>query len=459
MAKKTAPVLVEVLGPTISTFLRSFSPAPWRCRAGQEDHEFKTFDPVIHWCNTQIPRRNSVLVRLPQNYLAVRAPMDTPSSHLRPCPTQVISIARGQTYLLWRLSDRVDVATGTRLSCDLAAQCGSDCEGWYDGHVPLPGTMVFVRTGVGLSHMARAMVLSSISGSYHVEGGRIVVPPPDLAKAAAPLTVCATDIKPRRIDWLWPGVIPLGEMTLLGGSPGMGKSQIGYSLAGVVTRGGGWPTGEIAERGRVLVCETEDDPEQIIVPRLIAAGADMRRVAIGRRMDLSQPHERAALEVELKRIGDVRLMIASPVRSFFGREEARGDVAFRDTLEAVVALARKHRLAVLGITHPPKEKQYAADGFGGSEELLRAVRSAWSATPVGMKRGVNPRSCPRVLQAGKVNVARDDVVLGYDIVDALAGDIVTSRISWKVSQVERSEGSENVVPLRKRTTRKGSSVE
>ena len=40
-----------------------------------------------------------------------------------------------------------------------------------------------------------------------------------------PAFKAAADIAPEAIHWLWPGVIPLGCLTLLAGAPGMGKSQ------------------------------------------------------------------------------------------------------------------------------------------------------------------------------------------------------------------------------------------
>jgi hypothetical protein len=38
---------------------------------------------------------------------------------------------------------------------------------------------------------------------------------------------CMADIAPEKIEWLWLGRIALGKLTLIGGEPGLGKSQIG----------------------------------------------------------------------------------------------------------------------------------------------------------------------------------------------------------------------------------------
>lgn len=42
------------------------------------------------------------------------------------------------------------------------------------------------------------------------------------------------------VRWLWPGYLPAGMLTLLGGAPGCGKTTIALALAAVVTRGGAW---------------------------------------------------------------------------------------------------------------------------------------------------------------------------------------------------------------------------
>jgi AAA domain len=42
--------------------------------------------------------------------------------------------------------------------------------------------------------------------------------------------VCLADVRPERVDWLWPARIPLGKVTILDGDPGLGKSTIALDL-------------------------------------------------------------------------------------------------------------------------------------------------------------------------------------------------------------------------------------
>jgi hypothetical protein len=62
-----------------------------------------------------------------------------------------------------------------------------------------------------------------------------VVPPPTTS-GQRPFFVFA-ERQAREIEWLHPGLIPLGKVTLLIGDPGNGKSQLAVDPAMRVTRG------------------------------------------------------------------------------------------------------------------------------------------------------------------------------------------------------------------------------
>jgi hypothetical protein len=55
------------------------------------------------------------------------------------------------------------------------------------------------------------------------------------------LTQRASDIEPQKVEWLIEGAIPMGTMIVIGGQPGMGKSQIAIKLAAAITTGEGLP--------------------------------------------------------------------------------------------------------------------------------------------------------------------------------------------------------------------------
>jgi putative DNA primase/helicase len=72
--------------------------------------------------------------------------------------------------------------------------------------------------------------------------------------------------------------IPRGEATWLEGVTKTGKTMVACDIIARITRGSPFVNGEPIEQGNVAIITCEDDPERTLGPRLVAAGADMKRV-------------------------------------------------------------------------------------------------------------------------------------------------------------------------------------
>ena len=98
---------------------------------------------------------------------------------------------------------------------------------------------------------------------------------------AARIIYRASEVTPRKVEWLWPGRIPLGKLTTFAGVGGLGKTFVLCDIAARVSRGIAWPDGAaMTEKsiGQVVFVSGEDDPDDTLVPRLIELGADLTRV-------------------------------------------------------------------------------------------------------------------------------------------------------------------------------------
>lgn len=84
----------------------------------------------------------------------------------------------------------------------------------------------------------------------------------------------ASSFKPRRVRWGWQSRMPVGEMTLIPGREGVGKSLFLAWLAARLTRGE-LPGDFLGSPRSVLYVANEDDWNYTITPRMIAAGADL----------------------------------------------------------------------------------------------------------------------------------------------------------------------------------------
>jgi hypothetical protein len=252
----------------------------------------------------------------------------------------------------------------------------------------------------------------------------------------------ASEISPRAVEWVWPARIPRGKLALLGGHPNEGKTLISMYMAAVVSTGGRWADGTEAERGQVLILSAEDDAADTIVPRLMAAGADLAQCHVieavrdsgaGRMFSLIRDLEQ--LERLLDQIGGASLLTVDVIDSYLGDTDSHRNAAVRGVLAPLAELAARRRLAVLGLTHFRKASaDRAVLRFTGSVAFIGQARAGWIATPeIGEDGEPTGR---RLFVCGKGNLAPDIGGLAYRIEGCtVRDDIATARIVWEEGAV------------------------
>jgi hypothetical protein len=204
----------------------------------------------------------------------------------------------------------------------------------------------------------------------------------------AAVTVRMADVIAEKLEWLWPGRIALGKLTLLAGDPGLGKSFLTLDLAARVSRGDVWPDDPawLAPRGDVLLLNAEDGLEDTVRPRLDSAKADVDRVyaltavrdAAEGENGFSLARDLKALEHELKRRPETRLIIIDPITAYLGDTTGNNNTQVRSLLSPLSTLAQEHRVAVVAITHLNKNSGgKALYRAMGSLAFVAAARAAW----------------------------------------------------------------------------------
>jgi putative DNA primase/helicase len=251
--------------------------------------------------------------------------------------------------------------------------------------------------------------------------------------------VRASEVAAEKIEWIWPGRIARGKHTLIAGDPGTGKSQAMISIVAAVTTGGEWPCGEgRAPLGSVIILQAEDGVADTVIPRLMAAGADLTRVHIikaTRIEGVSQTFDLHSdldlLKRKIVEIGDVILVCIDPVSSYMGgKVDSHKNSEVRSTLEPIGRLGEECRVAILSVTHFNK----AAAGGGGQKVLYRVVGSI---AFIGAPRAAfvvteDPEDNDRCLLLQiKNNIAPRQQGLAYRKLQTLVeGDIVASHVHW-----------------------------
>ena len=200
------------------------------------------------------------------------------------------------------------------------------------------------------------------------------------------VVVSMADVEAEEVRFLWPDRIPLGKLTLVVGDPGLGKSFLTIYAASRLTRGDCFPGCDTPVAvGSVVILSAEDDPADTIKPRLIAAGADIERVHVlqGIRAtdsrDTPQPFQLErhlqALEREIERIGDVRLVVIDPVSAYCGRTDTHKNADVRALLAPLAGFAARHHVAVIAVTHLTKGQGNAIHRAMGSMAFIAAARA------------------------------------------------------------------------------------
>jgi len=234
------------------------------------------------------------------------------------------------------------------------------------------------------------------------------------------------------LEWLWPGRIPLGKLTLLAGDPGLGKSFVTLDLASRVSTGAAWPDLPLLKQtpGDVILLNAEDDLADTIAPRLDKMKADDTRILALEGVESSGKRRHFSLEADLPRLeevlidnADTRLVVIDPIAAYCGAVDSHKNSDVRGLLAPLAELAGRHRVAIVSVTHLSKSGgTKAVYRAMGSLAFAAAARAVWAVT----KDADDPQR--RLFLPAKLNLASDP--------DGLAYRIDAGRVAWEPEPVK-----------------------
>ncbi|HUW32276.1 MAG TPA: AAA family ATPase, partial [Planctomycetota bacterium] len=241
---------------------------------------------------------------------------------------------------------------------------------------------------------------------------------------SSPIILCLSKVQPQSIEWVWPGRMALGKLTLLVGDPGVGKSFLSLDIAARISTGRTMP-GCDSERpmpAGVVLLSAEDDVADTIRPRLDAAEADVDRincVPAVRRLNgdsgemvedcFNLEQDVPALETAIQATKDCRLVVLDPISAFLGRADSHVNAQVRGLLVPLQALAARYRVALLAVTHLRKGDGIAIHRAMGSLAFVAAARASYAAC----KDKNDPTGRRRLLLPMKNNLGNDDDGFAY----------------------------------------------
>lgn len=186
----------------------------------------------------------------------------------------------------------------------------------------------------------------------------------------------------RPVEWLERGQIPASALTLIAGMGGEGKSTLAAGYAARATRGRF--AGKYAEQPiNVLWVGNEDGREDVVGPRLRAAGADFALIGFVTLDD-------ASLGQDINVVGDIdalrliivereaKVIVVDPVVEFLpASTDSHNDMSVRHALRPLRNLASKLGVAVLGLVHLNKgdtlDVAARITGSGAFRNIARSV--------------------------------------------------------------------------------------
>ena len=172
----------------------------------------------------------------------------------------------------------------------------------------------------------------------------------------------ASEYEMQAVEWLWLHRIAKGALNVLAGLPDKGKGLTWSDIVARVTMGADWPAEEgRAPVGNCIIFTAEDDVARTVVPRLVAAGADLDRVEIIKMAHNADGTERMfnlvtdlpALRAKIEEVGDVILVIIDPVSAYLGVGKISGGSStdVRGVLSPLTKLAEETQAAILAVMH------------------------------------------------------------------------------------------------------------
>ncbi len=193
----------------------------------------------------------------------------------------------------------------------------------------------------------------------------------------------ASTIKSEATDWLWQNYLPRGKIMILDGDPGQGKSTLTLDLAARISSGRGFPNEPKRDPANVLIINLDDNAKDTIVPRLMAAEADLTRVHI---WTDATPFTFSIMKEAAAKVTH-QLIVIDPLMDVMGHKINTNQMSqISGPLNAIKQIAEQANTAVLCVRHltkPSKEVSNAIYKGMGSMGFIGKARIGFIVLPYG----------------------------------------------------------------------------
>jgi hypothetical protein len=231
-------------------------------------------------------------------------------------------------------------------------------------------------------------------------GSPTAATPPTRGRHA--VMVSAATVAPEVMTWLDPGRLAIGALTMMVGLPDQGKTLVAVDLAARVTTGCPMAPAarrpDVVDRRHVIILTNEDVIATTMVPRLIAADADLTQVTFIRMVRdaegavslLTLDQDLDVLEAAIEQLHPA-LVVIDGIVGYLGDVKSHNDADVRRVLSPFAAVLDRTRAAGLGLMHPPKVTTNLHYYAGGSVAFSAIPRVVLGVAPDPEDGDENPR--------------------------------------------------------------------
>lgn len=262
------------------------------------------------------------------------------------------------------------------------------------------------------------------------------------------------NVDPPPREWLAPQMIPVGDITLLSGDGGTGKSLLALQLAYAVANGGKW-MGTDTKAGNVLFLTAEDDKDELhrrlhriaefaklpsVAELLLGSLAGMDAVLASGLPGSPLGETQRFREIE-ERVAESKpvLLVLDTAADLYGANE-NDRALVRQFISLLRGLAIRYRVAIVLLSHPSLSGMNSGSGTSGSTAWSNSVRSRLYLGRVKTSDGREPDPDARVLTTKKSNYGPVGTEIGLKWVDGifLSTGAATSENESRAEKADRT---------------------
>ena len=246
-----------------------------------------------------------------------------------------------------------------------------------------------------------------------------------------------SEVEERPLEWIWPGRIPRAAITVVDGHPEAGKSSVLRDITARVTTGKPMP-GEGDSRlepAGVILLASEDGVDDVIVPRVRAAGGDPSKVKFVPSDGLRFPSSDWRLQHFIEGVGAV-LVVIDPLSAHLDPSVSLTNALdMRRTLRFLAETADATEAAIVVVRHLRKSGGQGLGAGLGSVEIGARVRSA-------LRIEYDSGTGLRTLVSTKCSLSASPKPLEFRIVER-NGDVT---VEWDLSAPVENAGDVGSLP-------------